>query len=66
MVSAPLRSATVPPWPATSLSGASALPPPIPVDAGECEEHHGGVGFAGEFVIGELAPVDRHTLPWFD
>ena len=44
----------------------SLCEPPTSIDVGEREDHHGGVGVAGEFTIGELAPVDRRPLSRFD
>ena len=39
---------------------------PLSMQEREREDHHGGVGFAGEFAVGELAPVDHHPLSQFD
>ena len=47
-------------------SGVSLCEPPTSIDAGEREDHHGGVGFTGEFAVGKLLSVDRHPLYRFD
>ena len=44
-------------------------PKHLPLSTREREDHHGGVGFVGEFAVGELAPVDRRpclytTVMW--